>query len=53
MSGPVERAYRELVGAGELKPDEAQGRAVEALDRLARALQSPPPRCGCCGSLRR
>lgn len=40
MIGPVDRAYSELVGANELKPDEAQRQAVAALDRLARAFQS-------------
>jgi cell division protein ZapE len=35
MSGPVGRAYAQLVEAGELKPDTAQERAVAALDRLA------------------
>ncbi len=35
MSGPVRAAYDELVAAHELKPDEAQQRAVAALDRLA------------------
>lgn len=40
MSGPVGRAYAELVKARELKPDVAQGRAVVALDRLANELES-------------
>ncbi len=35
MTGPVGRAYAELVRAGELKPDAAQERAVQALDGLA------------------
>jgi cell division protein ZapE len=39
MTGPVGRAYAELVQAGELKPDPAQARAVAALDQLAIALQ--------------
>ena len=38
MSGPVSRAYDELVRANELKPDPAQQRAVVALDALAQAL---------------
>jgi cell division protein ZapE len=40
MSGPVGRAYSELVRGGELKPDSAQERAVAALDRLASELSS-------------
>jgi cell division protein ZapE len=35
MTGFVGRAYNRLVKAHELKPDPAQARAVEALDRLA------------------
>jgi cell division protein ZapE len=35
MSGPVRVAYDALIAANELKPDEAQARAVAALDRLA------------------
>jgi cell division protein ZapE len=35
MSGPVGRAYAELVKAGELKPDPEQQLAVQALDGLA------------------
>jgi len=35
MSGPVRVAYDELIAAHELKPDDAQARAVAALDRLA------------------
>ena len=35
MSGPVRAAYDELLAAHELKPDQAQERAVAALDRLA------------------
>ncbi|MFL6732715.1 MAG: cell division protein ZapE [Sphingomicrobium sp.] len=35
MTGPVRVAYEALIAAKELKPDEAQGRAVAALDRLA------------------
>ena len=38
MSGPVGRAYAELVSAGEVRADPAQQRAAEALDRLARSL---------------
>jgi len=40
MSGPVRVAYDELIAANELKPDAAQERAVEALDRLAEANES-------------
>jgi cell division protein ZapE len=40
MSGPVGRAYAELVRAGELKPDPAQERAVAALDRLAAEMKA-------------
>ena len=39
MSGPVCRAYAELVSAGEVRADPAQSQAVEALDRLARSLR--------------
>ncbi|WP_431358226.1 cell division protein ZapE [Sphingomonas brevis] len=35
----VGRAYAALVAAGELKPDEDQARAVQALDRFAEALR--------------
>ncbi|MFL6729618.1 MAG: cell division protein ZapE, partial [Sphingomicrobium sp.] len=38
MSGPVARAYSELVEAGELKPDPAQERGAAALDRLAASI---------------
>src|SRR4051794_41968338 len=38
MSGPVRVAYDALIAASELKPDPAQARAVEALDRLAGTL---------------
>jgi len=38
MTGPVGRAYRQLVQAHELKPDSAQEQAVAALDRLAAAI---------------
>ena len=40
MSGPVRVAYDTLIAAKELKPDEAQGRAVAALDRLAASKSS-------------
>ena len=40
MSGPVGRAYSELIRGGELRPDAAQERAVAALDRLASELRS-------------
>src|SRR6059058_2477291 len=39
MTGPVGRAYAELVQGGELKPDPSQARAVAALDRLAASLE--------------
>ncbi|HEY0164095.1 MAG TPA: cell division protein ZapE [Sphingomicrobium sp.] len=56
MTGPVERAYAQLVRSGELKPDPAQARAVAALDRLgetaaasrglfARLFGKTPPGC--------
>ena len=35
MTGPVGRAYAQLLDQNELRPDPAQARAVEALDRLA------------------
>ena len=38
MTGPVGRAYAELLSAGELKPDAAQERAVAAFDRLAESV---------------
>ena len=38
MTGPVRKAYDGLVAAGELKPDAAQARAADALDRLAATL---------------
>jgi cell division protein ZapE len=41
MTGPVGRAYAELIKAGELKPDSAQARAVTALDRLAASIDPP------------
>ncbi|HVF83578.1 MAG TPA: cell division protein ZapE [Sphingomicrobium sp.] len=41
MSGPVAAAYAELLAAGELKADPDQGKAVQALDRLARDLARP------------
>jgi cell division protein ZapE len=40
MTGPVGRAYAELVKAGELKPDPAQERGAAALDRLAASLDA-------------
>jgi cell division protein ZapE len=40
MSDSVGRAYAELVKAGELKPDPAQQRAVDALDRFGLQLES-------------
>lgn len=43
MTGPVDAAYRRLLADGELKPDPDQGRAVAALDRLARDLSVKPP----------
>jgi len=39
MSGPVRVAYDTLIAAKELKPDEAQARAVAALDRLAASIR--------------
>jgi cell division protein ZapE len=39
MTGPVGRAYAELVQAGELKPDAAQQQAVVALDQLAASMR--------------
>ena len=41
MSGPVGAAYAELLRAGELRPDPAQARAVQALDRLAAGFEKP------------
>jgi cell division protein ZapE len=38
MTGPVSRAYDELIRANELKPDSAQKQAVAALDALAQGL---------------
>ena len=40
MSGPVSRAFAQLLKDHELKPDQAQQRAVAALDRLAVKLGS-------------
>jgi cell division protein ZapE len=40
MSGPVGRAYAQLLRDNELKADPAQERAVVALDRLAQVLRS-------------
>ena len=42
MTGPVGRAYADLVKAGELKWDGAQERAVIALDTLARTIDRRP-----------
>ena len=39
MSGPVGAGYAALLKAGELKPDQAQAQAVEALDQLAASIQ--------------
>lgn len=39
MTGPVGRAYAQLLKAHELKPDAAQARAVGALDRLAESIK--------------
>jgi cell division protein ZapE len=39
MTGRVAEAYQELVRAGELRPDEAQARAVAALDRLGSSMR--------------
>jgi cell division protein ZapE len=41
MTGPVSLAYRELLSAGELKPDPDQQRAARALDWLAERLGRP------------
>ncbi|QNM82558.1 cell division protein ZapE [Sphingomonas sabuli] len=38
MTGPVGRAYAQLLAGGELRPDAAQQHAVDALDRLAQSL---------------
>ena len=40
MTGPVGRAYAQLLRDQELRFDEAQSHAVEALDRLAQSLRS-------------
>ena len=39
MTGEISRAYAQLVGQGELKPDPAPQRAAAALDRLDSALR--------------
>jgi cell division protein ZapE len=41
MTGAVRSAYDQLLKAGELKPDPAQVRAAEALDRLAATFARP------------
>jgi len=41
MTGPVGKAYAALVAAGELRADDAQARAVAALDRLAASSAAP------------
>ena len=41
MTGPVGTAYAGLVAAGELRPDPAQEKAVQALDRLAAEIERP------------
>jgi cell division protein ZapE len=38
--GPVAKAYAALVAAGELKPDQDQAKAVQALDRFAAGLRN-------------
>jgi cell division protein ZapE len=40
MTGPVGRAYAQLIHDGELKPDPAQARAVVALDGLAAGMKA-------------
>ncbi|HEX6785480.1 MAG TPA: cell division protein ZapE [Sphingomicrobium sp.] len=40
MSGPIRVAYDELIAAHELRPDDAQSRAVAALDRLASSFEN-------------
>lgn len=41
MTGPVRAAYNQLIDAHELKPDPAQERAADTLDRLAGSVASP------------
>jgi len=41
MSGPVRVAYDALIAAHELRQDQAQSRAVAALDRVAAAIDPP------------
>ncbi len=41
MSGPVSRAYEQLVKDHELRPDSAQKRAAAALDAIASSLRKP------------
>lgn len=52
MTGPVGRAYAQLLSAGELKPDPAQQSAVAALDRLAREISRKPRLFGLFGKAR-
>lgn len=42
----VLQAYRQLVAAGELRPDADQARAAQRLDQLARELTTAQPRAG-------
>jgi cell division protein ZapE len=44
--GDILSTYQMLLEAGELRADEAQASAAAALDRLAAALDQPPPRPG-------
>lgn len=47
----ISAAYEALVKAGELKTDPAQAEVAAQLDRLANALEKPPPRKGLFGRL--